>query len=73
MFLNIFSSFTYIVNSLGGDGRVPEFCWGLVVTYVGFKFLQGGGAGSMGFLNNLRSILWISVQQYTSREVQVCL
>ena len=28
-------------------------------------------AGSMGFLNNLRSFLWIWVQQYTSREVGV--
>ena len=28
-------------------------------------------AGSMGLLNNLRSFLWIWVQQYTTREVEV--
>ncbi|XP_014664266.1 PREDICTED: ATP-binding cassette sub-family B member 6, mitochondrial-like [Priapulus caudatus] len=33
--------------------------------------LQGGGTGSMGLLNNLNTFLWIRVQQYTSREVQV--
>lgn len=39
--------------------------------YVGFKFLQGGGTGSMGMLNNLRSYLWISIQQFTTREIEV--
>ncbi|XP_051175300.1 ATP-binding cassette sub-family B member 6 [Leptopilina boulardi] len=48
-----------------------QFRWDLVLIYVGFKFLQGGGTGGMGFLNNLRSFLWIRVQQYTSREVEV--
>jgi len=38
---------------------------------VGFKFLQGGGTGGMGLLNNLRSYLWIKIQQYTTREVEV--
>jgi ATP-binding cassette subfamily B (MDR/TAP) protein 6 len=47
------------------------FRWDLVLIYVGFKFLQGGGTGGMGVLNNIRSFLWITVQQYTSREVQV--
>lgn len=32
---------------------------------------QGGSVGSMGFSNNLRSFLWINVQQYTSRALQV--
>lgn len=35
------------------------------------KFLQGGGTGSMGVLNNLRSFLWIRIQQYTTREIEV--
>ncbi|CAH2215171.1 jg28013, partial [Pararge aegeria aegeria] len=48
------------------------FRWDLVVIYVLFKFLQGGGTGGMGLLNNLRSFLWIRVQQYTTRELQVC-
>ena len=28
-------------------------------------------SGSMGLLNNIRSFVWINVQQYTSRAVQV--
>ncbi|CAH1132045.1 unnamed protein product [Ceutorhynchus assimilis] len=48
-----------------------EFRWDWILTYVAFKFLQGGGGGGMGFLNNLRSFLWIRVQQYTTKEVQV--
>lgn len=47
-----------------------EFRWDWILIYVGLKFLQGGGGG-MGFLNNLRSFLWINVQQYTTKEVQV--
>ncbi|XP_014367210.2 ATP-binding cassette sub-family B member 6 isoform X1 [Papilio machaon] len=57
-----------IVDSLA----VPHsYRWDLVVIYVFFKFLQGGGTGGMGFLNNLRSFLWIKVQQYTTRELQL--
>lgn len=48
-----------------------SYRWDLVVIYVFFKFLQGGGTGGMGFLNNLRSFLWIKVQQYTTRELQL--
>lgn len=47
------------------------FRWDLIATYVGFKFLQGGGTGGMGALNNLRSFLWVRIQQYTTREVEV--
>lgn len=49
----------------------PTFRWDCVLIYVGFKFLQGGGTGGMGLLNNLRSFLWIRIQQYTTREVEV--
>lgn len=49
----------------------PRFRWDWVLIYVGFKFLQGGGTGGMGLLNNLRSFLWIRIQQYTTREVEV--
>lgn len=45
--------------------------WDWIFIYVGFKFLQGGGTGSMGLLNNLRSFLWIRIQQYTTREIEV--
>ncbi|KAG8236117.1 hypothetical protein J437_LFUL000480 [Ladona fulva] len=48
------------------------FRWDLVLIFVSFKFLQGGGTGGMGVLNNLRSFLWISIQQYTTRTVQSC-
>lgn len=58
-----------IVDSLS----IPPlyFRWDLVVIYVLFKFLQGGGTGGMGLLNNLRSFLWIRVQQYTTRELEL--
>ncbi|KAF4533336.1 hypothetical protein B566_EDAN002733 [Ephemera danica] len=62
-----------IVDSLAPVQGTTEldFRWDLVVIYVALKFLQGGGTGGMGLLNNLRSFLWIRVQQYTTREVQV--
>lgn len=58
-----------IVDSVVIDPGV--FRWDLILIYVGFKFLQGGGTGGMGLLNNLRSFLWIRIQQYTTREMQV--
>ena len=45
--------------------------WDIVLIYVTFTFLQGGGIGSMGALNNLRNFLWIRIQQYTTREVEL--
>lgn len=56
---------------MDGDVNHLVFRWDWVVVYVGLKFLQGGGTGSMGLLNNLRSFLWIRIQQYTTREVEV--
>ncbi|XP_050524604.1 ATP-binding cassette sub-family B member 6 [Daktulosphaira vitifoliae] len=58
-----------IVDSLTSSPLV--FRWDLILIYVGIKFLQGGLG--MGFINNLRSFLWIRVQQYTKREVEVSL
>ncbi|XP_043219990.1 ATP-binding cassette sub-family B member 6-like [Amphibalanus amphitrite] len=66
--------YKYIVDDLtttDGIHLTPQFPWKDILTYVGLKFLQGGGVGSMGLLNNLRNLLWIKVQQYTEREVQV--
>ncbi|CAG9818734.1 unnamed protein product [Phaedon cochleariae] len=60
-----------IVDSMSGEESKMVFRWDWVLTYVGFKFLQGGGTGGMGLLNNLRSFLWIRIQQYTTREVEV--
>lgn len=42
-----------------------------IIIYVVLRFLQGGSVGSMGLANNLRSFLWIRVQQFTSRRLQV--
>ncbi|KAG5895499.1 hypothetical protein JTB14_034815 [Gonioctena quinquepunctata] len=60
-----------IVDSMNVDSKKMVFHWDYVLIYVGFKFLQGGGTGGMGLLNNLRSFLWIRIQQYTTREVEV--
>lgn len=59
----------HIVNSM--VTLHPSFRWDWILIFVGFKFLQGGGTGGMGLLNNLRSYLWIKIQQYTTREVEV--
>ena len=62
-----------IVDALAGvkhDG-VPIFAWQLIIIFVTLKMLQGGGTGSQGLLNGFRSFLWIRVQQFTTREIQV--
>ncbi|ALC45884.1 Hmt-1, partial [Drosophila busckii] len=48
-----------------------EFRWDFVLIYVALSFLQGGGTGSMGILNNMRTFFWIRVQQYTTREIEI--
>ncbi|KAM4698649.1 ATP-binding cassette sub-family B member 6 [Rhinophrynus dorsalis] len=57
------------------DGLTEGATWHtLAITvciYVLLKFLQGGGAGATGFVSNLRTFLWIRVQQFTNREVQI--
>lgn len=58
-----------IVDSLSGGES--SFRWDWILIYVMFKFLQGGGTGSMGVLNNLRTYFWIRVNQYTTREIEV--
>ncbi|KAG7241004.1 hypothetical protein INR49_026034 [Caranx melampygus] len=77
--INVFVPIYYknIVNELTDNSS-----WHRVATtvciYVLLKFLQGGGAGktewmmsSSGFVSNMRSFLWIRVQQFTNRVVQV--
>lgn len=58
-----------IVNSLGDDSP-----WKVVAlqvsVYVMLRFLQGSG-GSSGLLNSMRSFLWLRVQQYTNRNIQL--
>ncbi|KAL1502511.1 hypothetical protein ABEB36_007645 [Hypothenemus hampei] len=61
-----------IVDSLSENSKEgPSFRWDWILIYVAFKFLQGGGTGGMGLLNNLRSFLWIRISQYTTREMEV--
>ncbi|XP_051870229.1 ATP-binding cassette sub-family B member 6-like isoform X2 [Pristis pectinata] len=70
--INVFVPIYYknIVNEL--SDRAPWKTLAMTVClYVLLKFLQGGGTGSSGFVNNIRSFMWIKVQQYTSRQVQV--
>uniref|UniRef100_A0A3Q2PYW5 ATP-binding cassette sub-family B member 6 n=1 Tax=Fundulus heteroclitus TaxID=8078 RepID=A0A3Q2PYW5_FUNHE len=70
--INVFVPIYYknIVNELTDGSSWPAVA-STVAVYVGLKFLQGGGAGASGFVSNLRSFLWIRVQQYTNRVVQV--
>ncbi|XGW16943.1 hypothetical protein V3C99_001963, partial [Haemonchus contortus] len=49
----------------------PEtFHYSLIYISALLKFLQGNGAMG-GFLNTMRSYLWIPIQQYTTRELEV--
>uniref|UniRef100_A0A8C2GYW7 ATP-binding cassette sub-family B member 6 n=1 Tax=Cyprinus carpio TaxID=7962 RepID=A0A8C2GYW7_CYPCA len=70
--INVFVPIYYknIVNQLT-DGSSWKTLATTVCVYGILKFLQGGGAGASGFVSNMRSFLWIRVQQYTNRVVQV--
>ncbi|XP_041638151.1 ATP-binding cassette, sub-family B (MDR/TAP), member 6a [Cheilinus undulatus] len=70
--INVFVPIYYknIVNELT-DGSSWNTVATTVCVYVLLKFFQGGGAGASGFVSNMRSFLWIRVQQYTNRVVQV--
>jgi ATP-binding cassette subfamily B (MDR/TAP) protein 6 len=69
-------SYKKVVDALGGAGapvngeHVP-FPVNDILFYVFLRLLQGGGIGSMGLLSNIRSYLWIKVQQFTNRSVRV--
>ncbi|XP_038599195.1 ATP-binding cassette sub-family B member 6, mitochondrial [Tachyglossus aculeatus] len=70
--LNVLVPLCYrdIVNDLTAGTAWPSLAQ-TVGIYVLLKFLQGGGTGSTGFVSNLRTFLWIRVQQWTSRRVEV--
>lgn len=70
--INVFVPIYYknIVNELTG-GSSWNTVAATVSVYVMLKFLQGGGAGASGFVSNVRTFLWIRVQQFTDRVVQV--
>ena len=69
---NVFVPIFYknIVNSLTTLSQNNSWPWTEVMLWVMLKLLQGGGMGQ-GLLNNFRSYLWITVQQFTTREIQV--
>ncbi|XP_061179768.1 ATP-binding cassette sub-family B member 6-like [Saccostrea echinata] len=72
----IINSLTVQPNTLGDDLAElkvtrPEFRYDYILIYCLLIFLKGGGTGTTGFLNNARSFLWIPVQQYTTRRIQV--
>ncbi|KAF4014102.1 hypothetical protein G4228_005455 [Cervus hanglu yarkandensis] len=58
------------VNLLTQKAPWNSLVW-TVIIYVFLKFLQGGGTGSTGFVTNFRTFLWIRVQQFTSRQVEL--
>ncbi|XP_075789032.1 ATP-binding cassette sub-family B member 6 isoform X4 [Pelodiscus sinensis] len=70
--INVFVPIYYrdIVNELTEGAAWRTLAWTICI-YVLLKFFQGGGAGSTGFVSNLRTFLWIRVQQFTNRQVQV--
>ncbi|XP_033836267.1 ATP-binding cassette sub-family B member 6 [Periophthalmus magnuspinnatus] len=70
--INVFVPIYYknIVNELTDNSPWRTLAT-TVCIYVLLKLLQGGGAGSSGFVSNLRSFLWIRVQQFTNRVVQL--
>lgn len=47
-----------------------SFHYSLLFIATFLKFLQGNGAMG-GFLNTVRTYLWIPIQQYTTRELEV--
>lgn len=70
--INVFVPLQYkkIINYLT-DKDNKDDPWKLILFYMFLAFLQGGGGSiSMGIISNLRSFLWVKVQQYTSRSVQ---
>lgn len=71
---NVLVPFMYkiIVNRLtpGKEAKITD-PWHLILIYVALRFLQGGGTGGIGLLNNIKSFLWIKIQQFTSRTLQV--
>lgn len=70
--VNVLVPYMYkiIVNHLS-PGKTVTDPWHLVLIYVFLRFLQGGGVGGIGLLNNIKSFLWIRIRQFTSRTLQV--
>jgi len=59
-----------VVDALAGESGQVYFPWQDILVYIFLRFLQGG-TGGVGLFNNLRTLLWIRVEQYTTREISV--
>ena len=71
-FANIFIPIFYskVVEALSNND-LSSIPLGYIALYCCFYFLSGSGFGGSGFLSNIRSFLWINVQQYTMRTTMV--
>ncbi len=69
---NIFIPLFYskVVTALS-EGDLSSMPYSYIGAYCVFYFLTGSGFGGSGFLSNVRSFLWISVQQYSMRTTMV--
>jgi len=54
----------------GGPADAASWPWNVVSVWLLLKVLQGGGVGTQGILNNLRTFLWIRVNQHITLEIQ---
>lgn len=75
--VNVFLPLYYkrIVNHLTiheGEGA-SLMPYGLLIMYAFLQLLQGGPGGMSGLLNNIRGYIWVSVTQYTAREMRISL
>ncbi|KAM9328441.1 ATP-binding cassette sub-family B member 6-like [Pholidichthys leucotaenia] len=70
--INVFVPIYYknIVNELSNGSSWPTLATTVCIYFV-LKLMQGAGTGDLGFICNMRTFLWIRVQQYTNRVVQV--
>lgn len=62
--------FSYIMATIVGPNGLV-FRWDLILYYIGVRAVQGVGSPSSGLLGALQSLLWISVDQYSSRRLGV--
>ncbi|KAH3715868.1 ATP-binding cassette sub-family B member 6-like [Dreissena polymorpha] len=69
-----------IVNSLTSDRSADDNVdvnkslvvrWDFICVYCLLLFFKGSSGGGSGFLSNMQTFLWIPVQQYTTRRIQV--
>src|SRR4051812_33156551 len=64
-----------LVDALTPSSATKEttpFPWEYISIWSALRLFQGTGAAG-GVLNSVRGVFWISVQQYTTREIQASL